>query len=117
MLGKKILVLNDAVTKIIDEKRGDMERAEFIELCVNNCFGDDEVMPQQQLTKDEPIYATKADMEDFKRSIKDILEAFLDFYISFGLELSPWGAGETPKDLKNQFRAMLGENEQRNINL
>ncbi len=115
MDGRKMLILGQRLVEKIDENRGDLGRAEFIEFCIDSCLESEEPEREERYTEQEfaprqkeaPVYATREDFREFKRSMQDLLRAFLDFFITFGLEL---GTGKTTKglaDLKNQLRATL----------
>ena len=57
--------------------------------------------------KEVPVYATREEFREFKRSMQDLLKAFLDFFITFGLELGTGKSSKGLADLKSQLRATL----------
>jgi hypothetical protein len=114
---KKMLILDQEILDKIDEYRGDLSRAEFLGVCIDTCLEEAEPEPWRPAGKEKAYttsaYATKEDLDEFKRSIKDLLRAFMDFYISFGLEL---GTGNTSDDLghlKDRFRTTLESDDRR----
>ncbi|MBN1191560.1 MAG: hypothetical protein JXA46_17520 [Dehalococcoidales bacterium] len=88
MTDKKILVVNGDFLKKIDDNRGELSRTEFLELLIDNLLQDksgEEVSSLQ--------YVSREEFQEFTQGMKDLLRRFLDFFISYGMEL-----GEEPKD-------------------
>jgi len=78
---KRMLIVPAELVKKIDENRGDMSQAEFIEFLINN---------QLQETKEkakEQQYVTKDEIRVFKEDVKNLIRRALDFFVSYGLEL------------------------------
>jgi hypothetical protein len=87
MTEKRMLVVDDELLKSIDDNRAELSRAEFIKLLIDNQLqekGEEGVSPQ---------YISREEFQEFAQGMKDLLRRFLDFFISYGLEL-----GEEPKD-------------------
>jgi hypothetical protein len=87
MTEKRMLVIDEELLNKIDDNRGEMSRAEFIAFLINNQLQekDGEVSSQQYMSREE--------FQEFAQGMKDLLRRFLDFFISYGLEL-----GKEPKD-------------------
>lgn len=72
--------------EMIDENRGDLDRAEFVELCVNKtCF--QKLEPRAKTsptTAHEDAYASSVEFQEFKSSVRDFIRALIHF-VSFGL--------------------------------
>jgi hypothetical protein len=87
MTEKRMLVVDEGLLKKIDDNRGELSRAEFIDYLINEQLQetDGEVASQQ--------YVSREEFQEFAQGMKDLLRRFLDFFISYGLEL-----GEEPKD-------------------
>ncbi len=121
MTGKAMLVLEQKLVDKIDENRGDLNRADFIEFCIDNCLRETEheeverrgpdIAEETFATKPKgtAIYATREEFQEFKRGITNLLRTFLDFFITFGLELGTSKSTETVGHLKSQLRDILGE--------
>jgi hypothetical protein len=88
MTEKRMLVVDEELLKRIDENRGDLGRAEFINLLIDNQLGESE--PNLAAGTQ---YVSKEEFQEFSLGMKDLLRRFLDFFISYGLEL-----GQEPKD-------------------
>lgn len=78
MTEKKTVNLPTELVKRIDENRNGMSRLEFIEFLIENHQG--------QACK-EQRYVTKDELHEFERGIKDLMHNFLDFFVSYNLEL------------------------------
>jgi hypothetical protein len=88
MAEKRMLIVDDELLRKIDENRGELGRAEFISFIINAHLGADE--------KHEAgfrQYVDREEFQEFSQGMKDLLRHFLDFFISYGMEL-----GDEPKD-------------------
>lgn len=83
MSDKRMLILPAEVVQKIDENRGDISQAEFISLLIDNQFKEKE--------KDHK-YATKEEVQAFQEDTKRLLRSFLDFFVSYGLEMGKSGS-------------------------
>jgi len=78
---KRMLIVPAELVQNIDNNRGDMSQAEFIDFLINS---------QLQETKEkakEQQYVTKEELRVFEQDVKSLLRRSLDFFISYGLEL------------------------------
>jgi len=94
-----MLIVDTELLKKIDENRGDMSRAEFIGFLI-----------ESQL-KEEPgnqNYITKEEFQQFERGIKELLRNFLEFFISYGLELGKQPQDKTFQELSQKLQALSG---------
>jgi len=73
-----MLIVPAELVKKIDDNRGDMTQAEFIDLLIESQL--------KQETKDTQ-YATKEEVYSFEQDMKKLLKSFLDFFMNYGLEL------------------------------
>ncbi len=85
MADKRMLIIPAEVAKRIDENRGDMSQAEFINFLIENQLKTDS-QPKKE-TKEAPQYATKEEVHSLEQDVKQLLKTFLDFFVSYGLEL------------------------------
>ena len=87
MSDSKKLVVPADLAKKIDDNRGDMSRAEFIEAMIDN------LVTEQTESKDngKVDYATRTELLSFEQDMKQLLKSFLDFFVSYGLELGENG--------------------------
>lgn len=78
MADKRMLILPAEVVKKIDDNRGDMSQGEFIGFLIDN---------QLKQTSNHNGYVTDDALREFERGIKELLRTFLEFVVSYGLEL------------------------------
>jgi hypothetical protein len=84
MSEKRMLIVDDELVRRIDDNRGDLSRSEFINFLIDSRL-EGEGKRQDGVTREE--------FSQFEQGIKEMLRSFLDFFISYGLEL-----GKEPKD-------------------
>ena len=80
---RRILIVPADLIKRIDENRDDMSRADFVEFLIESRIGPES---KEQESKEQP-YVTKEELKEFERGIKGLLQSFLEFFVSYGLEL------------------------------
>ncbi len=73
-----MLIVPAELIKKIDTNRGDMTQADFINFMIDNHL--------EQNTGGHH-YITEETLNEFEHGIKDLLRNFLDFVVSYGLEL------------------------------
>jgi len=96
---KRMLIVDAELLKKIEENRGDMSRAEFINFLIDS-----------QL-KEEPVshnYITKEEFQQFERGIKELLRNFLEFFLSYGLELGKQPEDKTFHELSQKLQDLGG---------
>jgi len=81
---KRMPIVDAEVVKKLDDNRGDMGRSEFIDFLIDN-----------QLKEESKRHdgVTREEFRQFQEGTKELLRNFLEFFISYGLEL-----GKQPKD-------------------
>jgi len=90
MSDQKLLVLPAELVVRVDENRGEVSRAEFINLLLDSQLGDGEQEQHQQ-------FITKDSLSEFEGGMKELLRSFLEFFITYGLEI---GKGSGKADLE-----------------
>jgi hypothetical protein len=87
MAEKRMLIVDSELVEKIDQNRGDMTQAQFIIFLIDSQLGEkgESVSPKE--------YVGREEFEEFAQGMKDLLRRFLDFFISYGMEL-----GDEPKD-------------------
>lgn len=93
---KRMLIMPAELIKKIDDNRGDMSQAEFVDFLIDSQLKE-EVKEQQ--------YATKEEVHSFEQDIKKLLRSFLDFFVSYGLELGK----QSPKTEFEELSSKLQE--------
>ena len=87
MSEKRMLILTAELVQKIDDNRGDLNRAEFIETLINNHFKEE--------TKDDTSYATREELLDLETDVKTLFKNFIEFFLNYGLEF-----GKNSQELK-----------------
>ncbi|OIP26216.1 MAG: hypothetical protein COT13_04720 [Chloroflexi bacterium CG08_land_8_20_14_0_20_45_12] len=84
MSEKRMLIVDAELVKKIEDNRGDMSRSEFINFLIDS-----------QLKEESKRHdgVTREEFHQFQEGTKELLRNFLEFFISYGLEL-----GKQPKD-------------------
>ena len=94
---KRMLIVPTELVRKIDENRGDMSQGEFIDFLIDN-----------QL-KEEPKgqqYATKEDLNSLELDMKKLLKSFVDFFVSYGLELGKRPANSEFEELTSKLQGL-----------
>jgi len=90
MSEKRMLIVDAELVKKIDDNRGDMSRTDFINFLIASQL-------KEESKKQDGI--TREEFHQFQEGTKELLRNFLEFFISYGLEL-----GKQPKD--NEFEQL-----------
>lgn len=86
MSEKRMLIVDAELVKRIDDNRGDLARSDFIDFLIESELKEKEDGKKQgSVTRDE--------FHQFQEGTKELLRSFLEFFISYGLEL-----GKQPSD-------------------
>jgi len=92
MTEQRIMVLPAEVVARVDENRGDINRADFINILLDSHLGKAKGQEQEQ------NFVTPESLESFEEGMKELLRSFLDFFITYGLEI---GKGSGNADLQS----------------
>jgi hypothetical protein len=87
-----MLIVDAELVKRIDENRGDIGRSEFINFLIESQLKEKEEGKKQGSV-------TREEFHQFQEGTKELLRNFLEFFISYGLEL-----GKQPSD--NEFEQL-----------
>lgn len=117
MADKRMLILPLDIIKKIDENRGDLSQAEFINFLIDNQLKNN-VTEKQAASREEILalvesqlkevakkqhFTTREDMQAFEQDIKALLKSCLDFFVSYGLELGKNSPGEEFAELSSKL--------------
>jgi hypothetical protein len=86
MSEKRMLIVDAELVKKIDDNRGDMGQSEFINFLI-------ETQLRQNGENKKKDGVTREEFHQFQEGTKELLRNFLEFFISYGLEL-----GKQPGD-------------------
>jgi len=82
MAEKRMLILPAELVKRIDDNRGEVGQAEFIGLLLDEALG-----ATVKVHDNGTGCATKEELHALEQDLKQLLKSFLDFFVSYGLEL------------------------------
>ena len=100
MAEKRMLIVPAELVSKIDENRGDMSQAEFIDFLIDSQL--------KQETKDEN-YVTREEIYSFEQDIKKLLKSFLDFFVSYGLEIGKQSPRAELEELAGKLQGLEKE--------
>ena len=82
MAERRMLIVPAELAQKIDDNRGEMGRADFIEYLIDSHLKIEakEKTPAVQ-------YATREEVKSMEQDLKALLKNFLDFFVSYGLEM------------------------------
>ena len=86
MAEKRMLIIDAEVAGRIDENRSDMSCSEFLNFLIDSQLKGGEEGGNRN-------YVDKEEFQQFEQGMKELLRNFLDFFLSYGLEL-----GKQPQD-------------------
>ena len=100
MAEKRMIIVPAELAKKLDDNRGDMSQVDFIELLI-----DSQLKESTEKAKAEQ-YATKEEILVFQEDIKSLLKRFLDFFVSYGLELGKQSPRTEFEELSNRLHEL-----------
>jgi hypothetical protein len=100
MAEKRMLILQADLVKKIDDNRGDLSQTEFLDFLINS---------QLSSKAADQVYATKDEIHHLEDEIKDLLKSFLDFFLSYGLELGKQSPKAEFEELSSKLQELEGE--------
>ena len=99
MSDRRILVLPAEVVRRIDENRGDLSQADFIDTLIDSQF--------KEKDKDkETKYATREEVHAFEEDMKRLMRTFLDFFVTYGLELGKQSPAGELEELTSKLQGL-----------
>ena len=99
MSEKRMLIVDAEVVRKVDENRGDMDRSDFINFLIDSCLKED---------SGKQSYITKEEFKQFQQGTRELLRNFLEFFISYGLELGKQPTDTTFEELSQKLQALGG---------
>ena len=124
MSGKRMLIVPEEIVKKIDDNRGDLSQAEFIDFLIDSRLqGEDKGQGDitreeiESIRKDikailvrdeskEKKFAKKEDIEAYHQDTRKLLKNFLDFFIGYGLELGKQSPGNDLKEITSKLQGL-----------
>ena len=97
MSEKRMLIVDAEVVRKVEENRGDMNRSDFINFLIDSCLKED---------SGKQNYITKEEFGQFQQGTRELLRNFLEFFISYGLELGKEPTDKTFEELSQKLQAL-----------
>ena len=110
MSEKRMLIIDAEVAKKIDENRGDMGRSDFINFLVDSHLG----LASPKTVSSKVDYINREEFSQFQQGIKDLLRNFMEFFLSYGLELGQQPDNAAMKELSQQLQAFVNRTKNNN---
>jgi hypothetical protein len=101
MAEKRMLIVAAEVVDQIDANRGDMGQGEFVSFLIKSRLEGNAASDEQQ----SDVVTVEA-LQEFEAGIKDMLRSFLDFVVSYGLELGHGNGKNDLEALSNRLQEM-----------
>jgi hypothetical protein len=112
-----MLILPAEIVKKIDDNRGDMSQADFLDYLMESHFKSDtrssgvaseEIDTLKRdlaalMTREKKL-ATKDELEDFHEDTKKLLKSFVDFFVGYGLELGDKSPSIDLRDITGKLK-------------
>ena len=95
MSEKRMLIVDAEVVRKIEENRGDMNYTDFLNFLIDGSLKEDPVK-QDYITKDE--------FNQLQQGTRELLRNFLEFFISYGLELGKQPEDKTFEELSRKLQ-------------
>ena len=99
MAEKRMLIVDAEVVKKIDENRGDMSCSEFLNFLIDGQF-------KEEGGGNHNNYVDKEEFRQFALGMKELLRNFLEFFLSYGLELGKQPQDKTFQELSQKLQAL-----------
>lgn len=99
MSEKRMLIVDADVVSKIDQNRGDMNQSDFINFLIDSCLKKDSSEKQGDSV-------TREEFSQFQQGTRELLRNFLEFFISYGLELGKQPEDKTFEELSHKLQSL-----------
>jgi len=104
MSDKRMIIVPVELARQLDENRGDMSQAEFIGFLLNSHFTDN--ADNGTSPKGSQEYATVEELRSFEHDIKKLMKNFLDFFVTYGLEMGKPSMSQELEELTSKLQGI-----------
>jgi len=94
---KRMLIVDAEIARKINENRGDMSYSEFLNFLIDS---------QLKEATGNQNYVDKEEFHQFTLGMKDLLRNFLEFFLSYGLELGKQPQDKTFEELSQKLQTL-----------
>ncbi len=99
MAEKRMLIVDAEVARKVDENRGDMSRSEFLNFLIDSQLKETEEVGNQD-------YVNKEEFQQFAQGMRELLRNFLEFFLTYGLELGKQPQDKTFEELSQKLKTL-----------
>jgi len=100
MSEKRMFIVDVEVARKVDENRGEMSRSEFINFLIDGQLKED----KEDIGKQS--YVTKEEFYQSQQGMKELLRSFLEFFLSYGLEVGKQPTDKNFNELSQKLQAL-----------
>jgi hypothetical protein len=94
---KRMLIVDADIVRKIDENRGDMSYSEFLDFLIDS---------QLKEPAHNNAYVDREEFNQFAAGMKELLRNFLEFFLSYGLELGKQPQDKTFQELSQKLQTL-----------
>jgi len=94
---KRMLIIDADIARKIDENRGDMNYSEFLKFLLDS---------QLEEKVGDKNYVAKEEFAEFAEGMQDLMRNFLEFFLSYGLELGKKPQDKTFEELSQKLQSL-----------
>jgi len=105
---KRMLIVDAEVARKVDENRGDMNRSEFLNFLIDSQLKEEDISSNN--------YVSKEEFNQLEQGIKELLRNFLEFFLSYGMELGKQPEDKTFEELSQKIQS-VGSSRNKDKNL
>jgi len=95
---KRMLIVDAEVARKVDENRGDMNRSEFLNFLIDSQLKEEDISSNN--------YVSKEEFNQLEQGIKELLRNFLEFFLSYGMELGKQPEDKTFEELSQKIQSV-----------
>ena len=100
MAEKRRLIVAEELARKINENRGDMSRSEFLKFLI------DSQLKEEATGQNKADYVTKEEFYEFAQGMRELLRNSLEFFVSYGLEMSKQPKDKAFEELSEKLQAL-----------
>ena len=104
MSEKRMFIIDAEVARKVDESRGEMSRSEFINFLIEGQLKEE----KEDIGKQN--YVTREEFYQSQQGVKELLRSFLEFFLSYGLEVGKQPADKNFNELSQKLQALSSSN-------
>lgn len=101
MLDKRMLIVDAELADKIDANRGDISRSEFLNFLIDRSLDE-----SGRQTKGQQDWITREELQQSQQGVKDLLRNFLEFFVSYGMEVGKKPGNTDVDDILNKLWKM-----------